>query len=688
MHAHFLSLAGALVAVACSASGIRSEELTKDIPTIEQLLARVPENASWQDLPPDLQADFQKRASALLALDRQAWGLPGLQQKADLLFSAPTPAMTENINRVLGITYASELPGGFVMARDVKNPDLKRQMLRIYLTILDDRGFTLQNHPEFKSWDGMPVKELQLLDHEHVKAMATWSQQTEDGLRKIPDQSLTPLESALRAKSYFTTRAGKYFDKPAVGINGAMGYSNLYALPVELRPFPSDSALLDAHNASMFTQFREVNVGTLDAFEFDYGSEFNPTWLARQGMPDALAANVLKLGSLYRSRAQALPEKGNRCTLFSPSEQHAVWDSFTAGQISNADGSETMQSYAKLVQAATDQQLVTMRNIGSLTLQRLFPDGSPELSPAQRTQVADKLQRETRPAMLMETLLSSLDLVTGTPAASTKVKDIIAKQPTVGGNYAPGQPVRDSDKTQILEMWNKIRAYIKREYSGYRVDIAALIPAEPTIVTAGDSQFTVGGQVNLSLGTAWNLASLSSTIMHEIKHAIDQNSHAAVEGAAWEGAATSIERQVWPTFIEEAMAGQASLLPVARLTTEIDNVRFIATTDATLKIFLRESCNSDEPDSIAYAREIVQGYGYNDDGILQLRSRRAHRSSQYLQYNYGLAMYTDLLSFLQGGIGPTPRVDAYLLQACGLPSPKKDQATTDDLKACIRDRRS
>ena len=183
-----------------------------------------------------------------------------------------------------------------------------------------------------------------------------------------------------------------------------------------------------------------------------------------------------------------------------------------------------------------------------------------------------------------------------------------------------------------------------------------------------------------------NLASFSSTLMHEIKHAIDQNSHAAVEGAAWEGAATSIERQVWPIFIEEAMAAQAALLPVARLKTEIDNVRFTATTDATLKIFMRESCGNDEPDTIAYAEEIVRSYGYSDPKVLRLRSRRAHSSSQYLEYDYGLAMYTDPLSYLQNGVGSTPRVDAYLLQACGMPSPKKNEASIDDLRACIRDR--
>jgi hypothetical protein len=683
-----LWLAGAWIILA--APGVHGEGSASQAsgPAIEQLLSRVPDGAAWQDLAPDLQSDFRARASSVLSSDRQSWGLPGLQQKAELLFVAPTAAMTENIDRILSITYASELPGGFKMARDVENVDLKRLLLRIYLAITDARGFMLYNQPDFKSWDGMPVKELQLLDHEHVAAMATWHRQTEDGLRSLPDNKLNALEKALRAKSYFTTRAGKHFDRPAVGENGSMDYSGLYKLPVEQRPFPSDAALLDAYNASMFTDFRDVNVGTLDAFMYDYESEFNQAQLIKQGMPGALASNILKLANLFRTRTQALPERNKRCTIFSPFQRSATWDAFTAKQISNADGAETMQSYAKLYADIAASRVVTMQSVGRLTLERLFPAGSSDVTLEQRVQITDRLLRETRPAMMVETLLSALDEVTGHKGASMKVRKVIDQQPMVGGGYSAGQPVRDADKAQILEMWTKMRAFIKREYSGYRVDIAALIPVEPIIITTGQNQFTLGGQVTLSLGTAWNLASLSSTMMHEIKHAIDQNSRAAVEGAAWEGAATSVERQVWSVFIEEAMASQAELLPVARLLTEIDNVRFTATTDATLKIFLRESCRDDEPDSITYAEEIVRSYGYQDKDLLRLRSRRAHRSSQYLQYDYGLAMYLDLLSYLQAGTGLAPRVDAFLLQACGLPNPKKDTASVHDLKACIRDRKS
>jgi len=58
--------------------------------------------------------------------------------------------MTENIDRILSVTYASELPGGFKMARDVENADLKRLLIGIYLVITDTRGYMLNNHPDFK----------------------------------------------------------------------------------------------------------------------------------------------------------------------------------------------------------------------------------------------------------------------------------------------------------------------------------------------------------------------------------------------------------------------------------------------------------------------------------------------------------------------------------------------------------
>ena len=656
--------------------------------TIEEILSRIPDGATWQNLAPDVRSDLEKQANVVLARDRQEWGLMGLRQKESILLLETTPAMIKNIDRILSIKFASVTPNGFKIVRDVSNADLKRMLVRMYLATTDERGYMLNNHPDFMGWDGLPVKELQLLDHEHVAAIATWLRETESGLRAIPDESLTTLEKALRDKLYFSTRSGKHFDRPAVAVNGSTGYSALYALPTTKRPFANDASLLDAYNASMFAKFREVNVGTLDAFKYDYESEYNAEWLKSQGMSDDLARSALKLGLLFLTRTQELPEKTKRCTVFTPEEMAAIWDAFTAEQISNADGNETMQTYAKVLETVATQRMNTMREIGRMTLERTFPEGSKDLTPAKKAQVVASVMQENRPARMLETLTSSLDQVTGGSSASAKIKAAMDAQPTVGGNYSEGQPVRDADRMLIQDMWNKLRAFIKREYSGYRVDIPSLIPEKPIIVSTGENQFTVRGQVNLSLGKAWNLASLSSTMMHEMKHAIDQNSHAAIEGATWEGAATQVERQVWPIFIEEAMAAQAELLPLARLKTEFDNVRFTATTDATLKIFMRESCRDDEPDSITFSENIVASYGYTDPQVLRLRSRRAHRSWQYLMYDYGLAMYTDLIAYLQNEIGPSHRVDAFLLQACGIHSPKKNTATANVLRACIRDRKT
>src|SRR5205085_949589 len=73
---------------------------------IEDLLSRVPEGSTWQTLDPAIRTGLEKRASVVLNKDRQSWGLSGLEEKLNLLASAPTPLMIDNINRVLGDTFA------------------------------------------------------------------------------------------------------------------------------------------------------------------------------------------------------------------------------------------------------------------------------------------------------------------------------------------------------------------------------------------------------------------------------------------------------------------------------------------------------------------------------------------------------------------------------------------------------
>jgi hypothetical protein len=395
---------------------------------------------------------------------------------------------------------------------------------------------------------------------------------------------------------------------------------------------------------------------------------------------------VLKLGNLYRTRVLAHSDKDKRCAIFSAVEIADNWDRFTASQLANADKKETMEGYAHAYEGIAQQRVKDIQRVAHQTIDRVFPAGKLGLTPAQRAAVDARIDGVNRPAAILDDLYDALDAATGNKTASYQLRAAVAKQVNIGG-YAPGETLRQSDEAEISEMWAKIHAFLQREYRGYPVDIASLMPAKPVITTTGETAFALGGEVTIGLKNPWNKASLYSTLLHETKHAIDQKSHAPVEGAAWEGAAVTIERQVWPMFIVEAMKDQASMLPISQLITAIDNVRFTATTDATLKVFLRKSCNPDEPDTVEYAQQIVAGYGYRDPAILSLRSKRAHASTQYLEYDYGLVMYMKLLDYLRLELkNAQVRVDAYLLQACGMPSPSRDKASVDKLAACIQSR--
>ena len=120
------------------------------------------------------------------------------------------------------------------------------------------------------------------------------------------------------------TRAIKHFNRPPVGMWGSFTFATTYSWPPERRPYAEDKVLLDAYNASMFAEFRDVDRGTLEAFLLDYDKEFNEAWLRDQGMPPDLIKTVLKLGNLYKTRVLAHPNKDKRCTLYSTEQRGRV----------------------------------------------------------------------------------------------------------------------------------------------------------------------------------------------------------------------------------------------------------------------------------------------------------------------------------------------------------------------------
>lgn len=682
----FRSVCLLLFAVVMAAGGGCSHQEETPLPPLEALLSQVPPDATWQTLSDLQRRQFERHATLVLENDRREWGRAGLAEKERVLLAQPTQAMRENINRVLAVTFSSELPGGFSLQRDVVNADLANALVGVYLVKMSERGYLLYNHPDYRGWNGERLTELPILDDVERKDLAGYATTIDSRLRSLDEGRLTPNERAVRAKALFTTRATKHLSNPPVGPSGSFDLAGMYKWPPERRPFAEDHALLQAYNASMFAKFQEVNRGTLGSFMYNYEAEFDQKVLEDYGLPPALVTAVLKLGTLYRTRTFAHPDHDHRCTLYSPEQRAAAWDAFTADQISNADGQESMESYAETFFRLAQDRVPAMRELAIDVVNRTFPRGSRMLTEAQRKMVLEQIMAETRPAAMLDAIYVALDKATGSSRASEALKATARDQPMVGG-YAAGAPLRAKDKETIDAMWEKVRDYVVQHYSGYDVDLAPLIPASPKISTVSESTFALGGEVNIGLKKAWNKASLYSTLLHEMKHAIDQNSHRAVEGAALEGAATSVERQVWPRFILIAMADEAERLPLALLITGIDNVRFTATTDATLKLYLRKSCDDDEPDTVDYVKQIVASYGYTDPDVLLLRSKRAHNATQYLEYEYGLISYTDTMAFLERAVGGGVNVDAFLLQACGLSSARKAKTHVDKLASCVKNRR-
>jgi hypothetical protein len=676
----------ALVLAVMAAGAAHSGEQQAPLPPLEDLLSQVSADATWQTLSELQRQQFERHATLVLERDRRNWGREGLAAKERVLLTERTQAMRENIDRVLGVKFSAELPGGFSLERDIVNAELANTLVAVYLIEMSERAYVLYNHPEYRGWDGQKLTELPILDDVERKDLAAFATAIETRLRSFDETRLTPTERAVRAKSLFTTRSVKHLGIPPVGPWGSFDLAAMHSWPAERRPYVEERALLEAYNASMFAKVREVNRGTLGSFMYNYETEFDKTMLEEHKLPPGLVASVLKLANLYRTRTFAHPDHDRRCTIYSAEQRAADWDTFTARQISNADGKESMESYAETFSKLAQARVPEIRQLAIDVVNRTFPKGSRLLTEAQRTAVVGQIAAETRPAAMLDTIYAALDKATGSSMASAALKAAAKDQPMVGG-YADGEPLRPKDSEAIDEMWEKARTYVVKHYSGYEVDLGPLIPARAKTSAVSEGAFALGGEVNIGLKKAWNKASLYSTVLHEMKHAIDQNSHRAVEGAALEGAATSVERQIWPRFILDAMAGDAARLPLALLITGIDNVRFTATTDATLKLYLRKSCDEGTPDTVDFVKQIVASYGYTNPDVLALRSRRAHNGTQYLQYDYGLVSYMDTMSYLERAVGNGVKVDAFLLQACGLSSARTSQAHVEKLATCVKNRR-
>src|SRR5205085_1439932 len=94
------------------------------------------------------------------------------------------------------------------------------------------------------------------------------------------------------------------------------------------------------------------------------------------------------------------------------------------------------------------KRLDFMKTTAAGAVDGAFPVGSPLLTEAQRAQVKQAIQGETKPAAIVETLTAALDKATGKTEASAKLKADLEGLTMVGG-YAEGEALRPADEATI-----------------------------------------------------------------------------------------------------------------------------------------------------------------------------------------------------------------------------------------------
>lgn len=673
-------------------------DTVQPVPAVVDLLAAVPSDASWATLPTATRDLLAQNAERDLAAYRAQWGAGGLVAKESLLLGSPDSAISTNFDAWVAAAFATEInPTTFKAHTDVRNSDLLTALKKLYLDYFATRRVAVKYLADLKDWDGADLHDVALPDAEAIAAQKAYAQAAMTQMLAISPNALTAVESALREKATY------YFRQLATASSGwAYGGDDLLtpygiaAWAVDLpyrysadggKIFLSDKEFLQIANAYYFGQQTRLNVGTARTMAFVLAGAQDPDYIKSSlGDPaeSAVAKGYTLLTNWYAERVAATPEASAPCTVYTDAERTAIWNSFTADSLADNEGTTSMATFAA---GYADAKTLVSSNVRSLLvagLTAVFPSNSAVLTPAQRDAVIAAVNAEAKPGLVLDTAYAAMDAQRGNTAASDLFKAKMAALVMVGGYADPMAAVTQADREAVAAVWNDVRAYIAANYGGLQRDLLALLPTSVAVVnTAGSTAALPDGSIKVVVRRAIDKASLYRTLFHEAKHAIDMKARVPVEGAALEGSALALEQRVGTKAINTLMSGDP-LLPLYHLKSALAYVATHATTDATLSVFMRPSCNAGEPNSIAYAASVAASWGLSPQ-VAEQRADRVHFGTQYLGYDYGRAATEMVLDYLQAQLPANARrVDPYLLQACAIQSPRANAATASALRTCLR----
>ncbi len=711
-----LAFASALLptcAAAAPCRDIESQFAGKSVatPGVIELLKNVPDDAKWIDLPKAIQEGLEHAAEVRLANYRSHWGRDALQAKEEALLECRTAAMSASVGRLLSLKLRAEGPP--VNLDDVQDRQLKDALVRFYLVdIASERaGLMYPGHayPNL-DWDGKsPFDSVWLPDDHASRDIARYAASVVVALRAIPGAELSASDRALKERALYFARGSASFVNTPCALSGnandvIAGYRPEHARPVT---YLDDEDVAAEVNAIYLPGMlpRWLDVGTMNsAIDYELCN-----WDVAPDSHDAVAptgahevARIIPM--LQRWWEQRTQQQDHAAfTFYTPAERALVWDNFTARQLTNNDGSVTLESFSAEVETVRINKVAHYSALAKQAVNAVFVDDS-ILTPSQRAQVLAALELNTNIAHLPEIIGSTLNTAQGTttgPAAKLWNATYSARVLKIGG--LEGGHFRELDAQQASVMLKQVHAWLAARYRDYPVDLTSIFAGVPLVATDSASPETNAvGEIRFGLGVRRPLYEQYSQMIHESRHAVmaysrfhalDASKLMPDFGIALEGSAVAAEDLLLPEFFA-SIEPDATTRALYELSMGIRDARILATTEATLKRYTRTKASvvRDEGspvDTREAARRIANRYGL-DGALAETLDLRSHADTQYLQYLFGGAMIKDDLKFLEVAIDPVgkTRLDPYILFECNLNSPSRDLQYVNALRSCVAEARA
>ena len=298
-----------------------------------------------------------------------------------------------------------------------------------------------------------------------------------------------------------------------------------------------------------------------------------------------------------------------------------------------------------------------------------------------------------------EEIAAALDAVQGETIGSarslweTAFKDNVVR---IGGHYSAGEAIRPDDDALFKNMFAEVKHWVSNRYRGYPIEIAALLDKIGFVLntTGGAETNQSTGQIKFGIGTARSKMEYYSLMLHELRHAVvgawltiapDKSTVVSDAGTAVEGSGVATEDLLVRPFMRETLRSDLAYALYA-LGYGLRDARFTATTEATLKRYLRSDCSgADAPNTIDFVKRIAASFGL-EGNLADTLAVRSHVGTQYFQYiSAGIQVLQDI-GYLQSQIDPTGKrsIDPFVLFSCGLNNPRRDRAYIAELKECMK----